>query len=61
MGYRAYAEGRFKVNYAEGCKITKQTPSFWGDNETPNDKVADDKLITEALACAQRSDVIFWY
>ncbi len=57
-GIQEYAEGRFKVNYAEGCKITKQTPSFWGDNETPNDKAADAKLIAEAVECARRSDMV---
>lgn len=46
------------VNYAEGCKITKQIPSFWGDDETPNDYEADSKLIQEAVAVARKSEVV---
>ena len=46
------------VNYSEGCKITKQIPSFWGDDETPNDYEADSKLIQQAVAVARKSDVV---
>ncbi len=45
-------------NYAEGCKITKQTPSFWAHDETPNDYEADSKLIQQAVAVARKSDVV---
>lgn len=57
-GIKEYAHNRMKVNYAEGCKITVETPSFWGDNETPNSEADDKRLLTEAVACARRSDVI---
>ena len=57
-GIRDYAKGKFDVLYAEGCKITQQTPSFWGDNETPNTQADDRRLIAEAVRCAARADAV---
>lgn len=58
-GIKAFCSSKnMAVNYAEGCKITKQKPSFWGDDETPNDYESDSKLIQEAVGVASKSDVI---
>ncbi|MCX6180531.1 MAG: glycoside hydrolase family 3 C-terminal domain-containing protein [Bacteroidetes bacterium] len=46
-----------KVEYAEGCKIT--LPGRWEDDKVQlNSYENDEKLINEAIAVAQKSDVI---
>jgi beta-glucosidase len=58
-GMMAYAGDRFKVNYAEGCKISMEVGAFWTDGgHTPNEPEADRQLIREAVAVAQKSDVV---
>lgn len=58
-GIKAYSNGRFAVNYAEGCKITTEKGSFWEDgNAEPNSIENDEKLIKEAVQVARQSDVV---
>lgn len=58
-GIRQFANGRFKVTYAEGCKITTTPGSFWGNNNTTlNSSDSDRKLIEEAISVAARSDAV---
>jgi beta-glucosidase len=57
-GIREYAEGRFDVVYAEGCKITEEPGSWWRDaNPSPNDLEEDARLVAEAVKVAQGADV----
>ena len=46
-----------QVNYAEGCKITKEGGNWLGDTATLNDEADDRRLIAEAVGVARRSDV----
>lgn len=58
-GIKNYAEGKFAVSYAEGCKITVQKGSFWDDgNAKLNTYENDEKLIKEAVTVARQSDVV---
>lgn len=57
QGIKDFCGGKIKVNYAEGCKITKQKPSFWTNDETPNSKEDDLRLINQAVNVAKASDV----
>lgn len=58
-GIRQFAAGKFKVTYAEGCKITTTPGSFWeNDNTIVNDEKSDLKLISEAVKAASKSDVV---
>jgi len=58
-GIRQFANGKFDVTYAEGCKITTTPGSFWdNDNTVLNDEQSDLKLISEAAAIASKSDVV---
>lgn len=58
-GMKNYAEGKFKVSYAEGCKITVQKGSFWEDgNAELNSYEDDEKLIKEAVRAARQADVV---
>jgi beta-glucosidase len=58
-GIKAYADGKFEVLYAEGCKITVNEASFW-NNENPilNNPIADRKLISQAVHTAMQADAI---
>ena len=47
-----------KINYAEGCKITKEGGKWWDDRSQLNDHDKDAKLIAEAVAVAKTSDVV---
>jgi beta-glucosidase len=59
-GIQKFAEGKFRVSYAEGCKITVQKGSFWEDgNAELNSYENDEKLIKEAVQVAKQSDVVF--
>ena len=58
-GVKAYGNGRFQTLYAEGCKISTQTGSFWDhENATLNDPADDARLIAEAVAVAQQADAV---
>lgn len=60
QGIQEFAAGRFKVSYAEGCKLTANHASGWQVNENPilNDAADDARLIDQAVAVALRSDAI---
>ncbi len=47
-----------RVNYAEGCKITKEGGNWFGDTSTPNDEADDRRLIAEAVEVAKGSDAV---
>jgi beta-glucosidase len=58
-GIESFAQGKFDVEYAEGCKIALETSSFWEDNcQTPNSPDDDRRLIAEAVKTAKRCDVV---
>jgi beta-glucosidase len=58
-GIQNYAKGKFKVHYAEGCKITVKPGSFWR-NENPrlNSAESDAMLIKEAVGVASKCDAV---
>lgn len=55
-GVRAKAGDKLKVNYAEGCKITKEGGNWWEDKSSLSDPTEDAKLIAEAVETAKASD-----
>jgi beta-glucosidase len=56
-GVRNKAGEQIKVNYAEGCKITKEGGNWWADSSQLSDAETDAKLIAEAVEAAKASDV----
>lgn len=46
-----------KVNYAEGCKITKEGGDWWADKASLSDPAEDRQLIAAAVEAAKASDV----
>jgi beta-glucosidase len=58
QGVRDKVGGKIKVNYAEGCKITKEGGKWWDDRSQLSDPETDAKLIAEAIEVAKASDVI---
>jgi beta-glucosidase len=56
-GVRNKLGNSVQVNYAEGCKITKEGGNWFGDTATLNDEADDRRLIAEAVEVARRSDV----
>ncbi|HKG15122.1 MAG TPA: glycoside hydrolase family 3 N-terminal domain-containing protein [Pyrinomonadaceae bacterium] len=46
-----------RVNYAEGCKITKEGGDWWADASHPSDPAEDERLIAQAAEAARASDV----
>lgn len=46
-----------KVNYAEGCKITKEGGDWWADASHTPDPAEDERLIAQAVEAARASDV----
>jgi beta-glucosidase len=46
-----------KVNFAEGCKITKEGGDWWADTSHPSDAAEDERLIAQAVEAARASDV----
>ncbi|HKE03246.1 MAG TPA: glycoside hydrolase family 3 N-terminal domain-containing protein, partial [Blastocatellia bacterium] len=56
-GVRNKVGEQITVNYAEGCKITKDGGKWWDDRAQLNDAESDEKLIAEAVAAAKASDV----
>lgn len=57
QGVRNKVGSTLTVNYAEGCKITKEGGKWWDDKSEPGDPAVDAKLIAEALDVAKTSDV----
>jgi beta-glucosidase len=59
-GILDFATGKFKVLYAEGCKITTNKDCNWLVNEKPvlNEPENNKKLIAEAVKVARQSDVV---
>jgi beta-glucosidase len=57
-GVRNKVGEQIKVNYAEGCKITKEGGNWWGDSSQLNDAGSDAKLMAEAVEVAKASDVV---
>jgi beta-glucosidase len=49
--------GRIKINYAEGCKITKEGGDWWADTSHLSDPAEDARLIAQAVEAARASDV----
>lgn len=56
-GVRAKVGSQLKVNYAEGCKITKEGGDWWADKSTLSDPAEDAQLIAAAVETAKASDV----
>jgi beta-glucosidase len=46
-----------KVNFAEGCKITKEGGDWWADTSHLSDPADDARLIAEAVTTARASDL----
>lgn len=55
-GVRRKVGASVRVNYAEGCKITKEGGDWWADSSTPSDEAEDRRLIAEAVEVARQSD-----
>jgi beta-glucosidase len=49
--------GHVKINYAEGCKITKEGGDWWADTSHLSDPAEDARLIAQAVEAARASDV----
>lgn len=56
-GVRNKVGGQIKVNYAEGCKITKEGGDWWADTSHLSDAAEDERLIAQAVEAARASDV----
>jgi beta-glucosidase len=56
-GVRKKVGAGVKVNYAEGCKITKEGGDWWADASHPSDPAEDERLIAQAVEAARASDV----
>ncbi len=57
QGVRDKVGGNLTVNYAEGCKITKEGGKWWDDRSQLSDPAVDARLIAEAVEVAKASDV----
>jgi len=60
QGIREFAGEKFKVAYAEGCKLTLNKECNWQVNENPilSDPKTDERLIAEAVRTAGQSDAV---
>jgi beta-glucosidase len=58
QGVRDKVGSHLKVNYAEGCKITKEGGKWWDDRSQLGDAETDAKLIAEAVEVAKSSDAV---
>ncbi|MCI0515427.1 glycoside hydrolase family 3 C-terminal domain-containing protein [candidate division KSB1 bacterium] len=60
QGIQEYAGDKFKVVYAEGCKLTLNKECHWQVNENPilGDAGTDQKLIAEAVSLAKQSEAV---
>lgn len=58
-GIKNFADNKFQVVYAEGCKIALEESSFWENGgHTPNTPENEAVLIKEAVETATKSDVV---
>ncbi|HQR34228.1 MAG TPA: glycoside hydrolase family 3 N-terminal domain-containing protein [Blastocatellia bacterium] len=57
QGIRDKVGGKLKVNYAEGCKITKEGGKWWDDKSNLADPAEDAKLMAQAVEVAKASDI----
>ena len=57
QGIKDKVGNKIKVNFAEGCKITKEGGNWFADSAHLSDAAADQKLIAEAVQVARGSDV----
>ena len=57
QGIKDKVGGRVKVNYAEGCKITKEGGNWFADSAQLSDPAEDQKLTAEAVQVAKSSEV----
>lgn len=57
QGIKDKVGSKIKVNYAEGCKITKEGGNWFADSAKLSDPAEDQKLIAEAVQVAKASDV----
>ncbi len=57
-GIRNKVGDSIKVNYAEGCKITREGGNWFGNVSTLNDEADDNRLIAEAVSVARQSDAV---
>ena len=57
QGIRDKVDSKLKVNYAEGCKITKEGGNWWNDKSNLADPAEDAKLIAQAVEVAKASDL----
>lgn len=57
QGIRDKVGNKLKVNYAEGCKITKEGGKWWDDKSNLADPAEDAKLIAQAVEVAKASDL----
>ncbi|HZS03612.1 MAG TPA: glycoside hydrolase family 3 N-terminal domain-containing protein [Blastocatellia bacterium] len=55
-GVRNKVGSQIKVNYAEGCRITKEGGRWWDDTSQLSDPETDAGLIAEAVEAAKASD-----
>jgi beta-glucosidase len=60
QGIQEFAKGKFKVQFAEGCKLTLNKECNWVVEENPilNAPENDRKLITKAAHLARKSDAV---
>lgn len=58
QGIRDKVGNKLKINYAEGCKITREGGKWWDDKSTLSDPAVDARLIAEAVETAKASDVV---
>jgi beta-glucosidase len=56
-GVREKVGANVKVNFAEGCKITREGGDWWADASHLNDPADDERLIAQAVEVARASDV----
>lgn len=57
-GIRARVGDKAKVLYSEGCKITQDGGSWYGDEVLPGNPKQDRKMIAEAKKVAKQADVV---
>jgi len=57
-GLKEFAKGKFNIKYAEGCRITEGTASWFKDGITLPDPKEENKRIAEAVKVARQCDVV---
>ncbi len=60
QGIRDFAEGKFTVEYAEGCTLTLNTTVDWrvGENPILGSRESDERLIAAAVRAATKCDAV---